>query len=693
MARVAIVGFDTGDGSECNPQGISGTGSFFSVANGYAFRSNPIGTATGFVGITPISVLTAPRFKTEFWYEIKPTSGSEPILFIDKSFDQDTFEIRIDSDGKLSFWKTTSTPTQLGLTGSTALQQGVHYRIEFSLASNFWEIRLGEAIEDGSVELSGTDSIVVSTALFKCGKSTNRNGNSVDFYYDHVSVDDSEYPGLTYMRMLVANDIGDYQGGSDRVGCSVNWQCLDEIPPDGDTTFLRRLNTGDAETEFLTPLDVSVEEIKVVKAITVARSRGTNLDYKVRVRVGTVDNDSSQFTVGTTYGAGINLSTISPATSLPWTLSEVNSVQSGVFIVDDHGDLGRLTFVGASVEYVPVTEAFVEPNRVIEDNEARPILGAKSYQVSQTTSGESTFTLGHTLSRVIGQVESGEMVSSLDFFKAKQIAMVVEGGVSRPLTSSDTKLVNRVIEGDDLFSMDFTKEKGAGQVVEDSIVSTITAGKSDSVGQITTEEIAVSLGFFKTGLVGFPVEQSMACEVSSGGAFFASVINEENVASQLGTTKVKSLGVVVSDENVNSLQMARTFLVGPTVEESTAFAVLTNIFKVYEESIITSTGSAQKVVEVSQVTELNFTLLVNHPIMDVGRVIEESSIHPFGPNIQQVTSEESARRLAIVLSNLVEECLAFTVHVFIVPRVGDSQYIAQSRKPEYQTNILSSSSV
>lgn len=216
-----IIGFETGDLSER----LSGVGTSSTVQSAikrsgdYALRTNPgaansanyriaYNAAAGNLVSIPVSALYVSFY---FYYVAKASSADEPIAATLNGSAGLRLEVRLTSAGNLAVYD--STPT-LVATGATVLSQNTWYRID--IQSNSGSPANYEVKINGTVELSGTANQTVS-ANFQVGlgKTNNRNSQAVDYYYDDVWIDSTDYAPSNYgIARLdpVSDDVNGWSG-------------------------------------------------------------------------------------------------------------------------------------------------------------------------------------------------------------------------------------------------------------------------------------------------------------------------------------------------------------------------------------------------------------------------------------------------------------------------------------------------
>jgi hypothetical protein len=336
---VNFTGAETGDTSE-----LSTSAGTFSVQTSvvhtgkYAFRCNPTTTGTGYFSFGLIGnngVLTAFQapslnnvgywVRFYFQYLTKPAAVDEIIfttITVLKGLPPG-FQIRLDLNGHLRAYNHANT---LMATGTTVLSSGTWYRIECKFGSGLntaWEIKI-----NGVSEISGTDTTTESVGDVVFGKYVNKNGNTVDFYYDDCNIDSAAYPGPGFTLVSVPTGAGFYTAWS---GSYTN---LTEIPFD-TSTYVTNSTINNAATYTMQSTGTigasgTVNAVKNFIACenSVVASAGS---VKSRLRSSTTDSD-------TTTALGMNpafqtiqkLFVTDPATGSAWTLGGVDGAQVGV---------------------------------------------------------------------------------------------------------------------------------------------------------------------------------------------------------------------------------------------------------------------------------------------------------------------------------------------------------------------------
>lgn len=359
MAVLNIVGFETGDTAEAsNTSGTLSVQATVKRTGGYALRVNPTGTGAGLYALREHANGADGNFNAaDVWHRVyfrvatAPGTGDEPILAAVTATQINKFELRLNSSRQLVAYNQALT---LLATGTTALALNTWYRIEVrggtGAAAN-WEVRI-----DGTTEISGTgDLTTTNNGRLQLGKVANRNGNSVDFFYDDVAVDNATWPGAGQIEIMQPDANGFYTGFSAGAGVG-DWRDLDEMPTDGDTTYLKSTANGNAVTVNLeSAANAGISgTVKCVKTLSsTVRDGAANSTMQARIRSGSTDATSGNAGVLGSYGLrAARLLETDPATGAAWTIAGLDGVEAGV-VDNDATDRMRVSTVALAVDFVP----------------------------------------------------------------------------------------------------------------------------------------------------------------------------------------------------------------------------------------------------------------------------------------------------------------------------------------------------
>jgi len=367
-----LTGFETGDTLELNLS--AGTMSIQSTTKrtgGYALQTNPTTTNTGSVtlnaqdnGTNTTYGAGVMYYRFYFRYGTKPSAGMEPIFRVDAAGSALKAQLNINSGGFIVVVDSASVAIS---TGTTALSANTWYRLEFTCGAGAtpqaYELKI-----DGTSELSGTafmGSGNHSASLF--GKTTNFNGNTVDFYYDDFLADTASFPGAGQIETMIADSTGTYTTWSIGAGSGAQWEQVDEVPTDSNTTYLLSTNTDGNIVSFGLESTTSAGisgTIKAVKVVNIVARNTTNGSLESHLRSGGTDSASGAGSTiaGYQVRTGLVLET-DPSDSSAWTTADLDAVEIGA--VENSGTVkSRLSTSFLSVDFAPSVGGSTAPPMV-----------------------------------------------------------------------------------------------------------------------------------------------------------------------------------------------------------------------------------------------------------------------------------------------------------------------------------------
>lgn len=346
MAIIRATGFESGSTSELASSG----GTFTFATSGhrtgtYALQCNPTTTAVGWVSLGAIGAtgVLGNFNNATLWmgFAFKavtaPSADSEPFLQFADSGSAQKLEIRLTSTGKIAAYNSAGTLITTGATtvGSTYVYVEVKCGTGASAA---WEVKI-----NGTTEISGTtDNLGTNnTAIISIGKRNNRNGRTVDFYFDDLYVDDAAYLATTTatpeVRILIPNAAGASAGWTNGLGTT--FAQVDEIPPESDGTdasYIQASATEDNQYHVFAVEDTATKNvtgtISAVSGFVWAKTgsvSGTST-VAIRMRSSTTNSDATGLELTTSYQGLHRLLVQDPATSAAWGSSGVDGVQVGM---------------------------------------------------------------------------------------------------------------------------------------------------------------------------------------------------------------------------------------------------------------------------------------------------------------------------------------------------------------------------
>jgi hypothetical protein len=371
-----LTGFDSG-GIE-NAKSSGGT---FSVQNSitkhsivgipsYALRVNPTTSAVGFVGFGTVAATTGlPAFFTNQFYNSRfyfyiataPAANSEQIMSCRTTAAGLNWAVRLDSARKLSLYNASNV---LVTTGSTVLALNTWYRIEIQ-ADNSGLV--GSAVHllliNGVTEWNTTCAQGTNPGEYCLGKTTNRNSQTMDVYYDDLVLDNSgSLPGEGIVACLtpnnIVNGVFDFNSGTGTSGAP---EC-DETPLD-TTTYVMSAASANHNATFNQQLAIAAQVGGTIRAIlmTCAGIRedttGTS-DIKAQIKSGSSTQLNSTSLNATTTPSNIAvLSLTDPATGVAWTRAGIDAASFGIIAGASNAIAVRLSavFVEVCGDFLAVT--------------------------------------------------------------------------------------------------------------------------------------------------------------------------------------------------------------------------------------------------------------------------------------------------------------------------------------------------
>lgn len=111
-------------------------------------------------------------------------------------------------------------------------------------------------------------------------------------------------------------------------GAAANWQCVDDNPPDGDTTYVSQSSTSLPEDYTMPSAGFAVAPAMVVARSMVRKDDGATRAMEIGAYLGPAGASyGSAFTVGSSYAFIDSCIPNDPNTSAPWTASAADSAR------------------------------------------------------------------------------------------------------------------------------------------------------------------------------------------------------------------------------------------------------------------------------------------------------------------------------------------------------------------------------
>jgi hypothetical protein len=396
MARLVSIGFENNDHDELTYAGgaLYGSPTISSSvkrSGGYAGRISSLTSATrmGWLVNTVAAGGLAPTF-FRFYLRIDTApSAANTIAVFGSNFPglSDVLALRLHADRTLRLYAPVGT-SEIGA-ATSPLTTGEWYRVEV-----MYERSASGADPRVSLRINGT-TVVDNVS---CPDSGNNNfwalgGNLLqeaqttgDWFFDDVAVNDNtgslqnSWCGeghIVHLRPNAAGANNTWRQNNTTTANGNNYLQVDEVTPDGDSSYQRRNQTGDRIDDFnvTDPGDAGIPEGAEVSLVAVGAVVGstnataTNRQGRFRLRTsgsGTlVESSAVNFNiVGWAYHNAAASSLVgyqliqyqNPATSAAWTRAQLTDIQIGYINHTSSTTEIRVTAVWALVEYQELRE-------------------------------------------------------------------------------------------------------------------------------------------------------------------------------------------------------------------------------------------------------------------------------------------------------------------------------------------------
>lgn len=162
---------------------------------------------------------------------------------------------------------------------------------------------------------------------------------------------------------LLPTGAGNYANFTPSAGS--NYQNVDELSTDNDTTYNNSTTAGHKDTFVYADLPATADAVLGVVISTIARSVTNTPTFRSVSRISGTDYAGATVTLSTSYAAFDQLYGKSPASSSAWTVSEVNNAEFGYEAVAGTDDM-RVTrqnveaIITETPDTLRVTRAYLE---------------------------------------------------------------------------------------------------------------------------------------------------------------------------------------------------------------------------------------------------------------------------------------------------------------------------------------------
>ncbi len=352
MAITNFAGFETSGTIEARI--IAGT---LSVQNTvartgtYALRVNVATTGTGYFGLGPIGAssnidgnnTTTCHTQFYFRYATKATGVPEPII-AGISGNTNVGTVRLGSDGVLRLVNSSNTVVA---TGSAVLLANTWYKITMQ-----WN-GFGGGTQILSVD--GVQQWSVATTLGGCdyfayGRHTSIASQSLDYFYDDIVIADNGGLPAGDHRVINYRPTSDGSTAAWNTGTNAsNYLEVDELAPDGDTTYIRATTNTQVHYVKFTPDIDSGGSVAAVKANVSGKGDGVTggvSSIRFKSNASVVTQVFAQTNVA--YRDGSFIRTTDPDGNSTWTVADLGTVELGA-ISNVTSNAARISSIQMSV--------------------------------------------------------------------------------------------------------------------------------------------------------------------------------------------------------------------------------------------------------------------------------------------------------------------------------------------------------
>lgn len=236
--------------------------------------------------------------------------------------------VSLNSNRKLQV--SNSTPTIIA-TGTTNINVNTWYYMELKIfingASGTCEVHL-----DGATEIASTVGNFGSTALDRITIQTSHLGPQIAFDDVYICDTTGAGPRNTFLgpaRVItpIPNGVGNYSQWTPN-GASPNYACVDESPPDGDTTFVSSLTPGQLDSYQVGDVPLGATIFGVQPCIYARKDDANTRQIAGLIRQAGTDYIGNTFTESASYVDFTQIYNQDP-TGVDWTVATFNADEFG----------------------------------------------------------------------------------------------------------------------------------------------------------------------------------------------------------------------------------------------------------------------------------------------------------------------------------------------------------------------------
>jgi len=153
-----------------------------------------------------------------------------------------------------------------------------------------------------------------------------------DFYlYDGTGAINNDYAGDSQIERMLPTGAGTYTEFTNLVGAATHWQAVNEVPPNGDTSYAEATVLNQRDTFALgnvTPTSATIPAIQMSMRIRKTAAGALNAARMYRSTAG-VDNQGADIALSTSYVSILEVLELEPVGAVAWTVADVNGMEAG----------------------------------------------------------------------------------------------------------------------------------------------------------------------------------------------------------------------------------------------------------------------------------------------------------------------------------------------------------------------------
>jgi hypothetical protein len=261
------------------------------------------------------------------YYQIAAVGASMNVVgVLDTAFQA---ALVVTSNGTLQVWRGWDTvgPTLLGQSGPGVIAPNLWYSIEVMFTINA-SAGAVEAWVNGVQVLNLTGLNTQYTSDAYANQVQLGDGNNLGCYFDDFRVWDGTGStqnaplGASGLDSRIISKLPSGAGSSAAFtpnGAAANWQCVDDNPPDGDTTYVSGASSGLIDDYAMPSAGLSTAPVMVVARSLARKDDGATRTLEIGVKSGSTYAYGAGVNLGSSYAYIDSCIALDPNTSAAWT--------------------------------------------------------------------------------------------------------------------------------------------------------------------------------------------------------------------------------------------------------------------------------------------------------------------------------------------------------------------------------------